>query len=44
MRKYWIGVSGLIGLLAIVFLLALIPRQNFGWQQKPIRVDASLDF
>lgn len=44
MRKYWIGVSGLIGLLAIVFLLALIPRQNFGRQQKPIRVVASLDF
>ncbi|UXC67123.1 zinc ABC transporter substrate-binding protein [Limosilactobacillus oris] len=44
MCKYWIGVSGLIGLLAIVFLLALIPRQNFGRQQKPIRVVASLDF
>ena len=44
MRKYWIGVSSLIGLLAIVFLLALIPRQNFGRQQKPIRVVASLDF
>lgn len=44
MRKYWIGVSGLVGLPAIVFLLSLIPRQNFNQRQKPIRVVASLDF
>lgn len=44
MRKYWIGVSGLVGLLAVVFLLSLIPLRNFSQHQKPIRVVASLDF
>ncbi|WP_242361554.1 metal ABC transporter solute-binding protein, Zn/Mn family [Limosilactobacillus antri] len=44
MRKYWIGVSGLVGLLVVVFLLSLIPLRNFSQHQKPIRVVASLDF
>lgn len=44
MRKYWIGVSGLVGLLAVVFLLSLVPLRNFNQHQKPIRVVASLDF
>lgn len=44
MRKYWIGVSGLVGLLVVVFLLSLIPLRNFSQHQQPIRVVASLDF
>lgn len=45
MRKYWVGVSGLIGLLLIIFLLSLIPPlRNFSQHQKPIRVVAGLDF
>lgn len=44
MRKYWIGVSSLIGLLAVIFVLSLIPLRNFRTHTKPIRVVTSLNF
>lgn len=44
MRKYWIGVSSLVGLLVVILVLSLIPLRNFSTHPKPIRVVTSLNF
>lgn len=44
MRKYWIGVGGLISLLVVVLLLSLVPFRNRETATKPIRVVTSLNF
>lgn len=44
MRKYWTGVSALVGLLLVILLLSLVPLRSFGTHEKPIRVVTSLNF
>ncbi|MDO4903750.1 MAG: zinc ABC transporter substrate-binding protein [Limosilactobacillus sp.] len=44
MKKFWMGISALVGLLIVIFLLALVPLRSFGTHEKPIRVVTSLNF
>lgn len=44
MRKYWIGVSSLVGLLVVILGLSLVPLRNVSTHPKPIRVVTSLNF
>lgn len=44
MKKYLIGVSGIVGLLIVILGLSLVPWKNLGHQQKPIRVVTGLNF
>lgn len=44
MKRYLIGVSGLVGLLVVILILALVPWKSLSHQDKPIRVVTGMNF
>ena len=44
MKKYFIGVSGLVSLLLVILALSFIPFKTLNTEKKPIRVITGLNF